>query len=90
MHPLGGVLDHAGAYHVQIDIDEAAMQVLVSLDRRGVVTVLPESAPAPLALIVFLPCAPGDELHAPGNHSFAGVRQQEMNVIGRYHVVEQA
>ena len=38
-----------------------------------------------------IPVAPGsDELHALGYHPFAGVLQQEMNVVGRDHVVEHA
>jgi hypothetical protein len=70
------MLDHAGAHHIQVDIDEAAMQMLVALDRRGVVAILPECTLAFLAPVVLLTRAPGNELHALRDSPFAGVLHQ--------------
>jgi hypothetical protein len=54
------MLDHSGAHHVQIDIDNALMQMIIGLDSRSVIPVLPERAMAVLAPIVFLRRPPGD------------------------------
>jgi len=54
------MLDHAGAHHVQIDLHNALMQMIIGLDSRSVIPVLPERAMAVLAPIVFLRRPPGD------------------------------
>lgn len=62
----------------------------ITFDRSGVVAIFPERALAPLALIVFLRRAPGDELHALRDDAFAAVLHQEMDMIGRHHKIEHA
>jgi hypothetical protein len=54
------MLDHSGAHHVQIDIHNALMQMIIGLDSRSVTPVLPERAMAVLAPIVFLRRPSGD------------------------------
>jgi hypothetical protein len=54
------MLDHSGARHVQIDIDNAPMQMIIGLDSRSVIPVLPERAMPVLAPIVFLRRSPDD------------------------------
>lgn len=44
----------AGPNHVEIDVDQAAMQVFVGLDRRGVIAVLPERPVSIFPLVIFL------------------------------------
>jgi len=48
------------ANHVQIDVDKAALQMLVSFDCSGMVPVLPECAVTRFPLIVFLAGAASD------------------------------
>jgi hypothetical protein len=48
------MIHHAGANHVQVDVDETAMQVLVGLDCGGVITVFPERPMTVLALVMLL------------------------------------
>ncbi len=62
------MIDHAGAYHIQINVHETAMQVLVRCDSRSVTMVFLECAMSILALncIVFLRRPAGDQLHALG------------------------
>jgi hypothetical protein len=59
--------DDPSANHVQIDVNKATVQMLVSFDRRGMIAVLPECAGTSFPLIVFLTDAPGDQLHAIGD-----------------------
>ncbi len=60
-----------------------AMQVLVDLDGRGVITIFPECTPLTFALVVLLRSAPRDELHALRNNIRTRVFDQKVNVVGR-------
>ena len=57
-----------GPHPVQVDVEQTPVQVLIGLDCRCVVAVFLEGAPVPLALVVFLCDASGDQLHALGDH----------------------
>ena len=63
------------------------MQVLVSLDRRRMIAILLECAVAALPLIVFLPGAAGDQLHAASYNVWTGVSNQKVNVVRRHDVI---
>jgi hypothetical protein len=80
--------DHSGANHVQIDINKTTVQVVVSLDRRRMIAIFPECAVAPFSLIVFLPTAARDQLHAVGDNVWAGVFNQKVNVVARDNVIK--
>jgi hypothetical protein len=54
---------YAGANHVQVDIDQTAMQMLVGLDGGGMIAVFPKCAMPVLALIELLRGSARDELH---------------------------
>ena len=54
---------YAGANHVQVDIDQTAMQMLVGLDGGGMIAVFPKCAMPVLALIELLHGSARDELH---------------------------
>jgi len=73
VHPFERMIHCAGPNHVEVDVNQAAMQVFVGLDRRGVITVLPERPVSILALVVFLRRSPGDELHTLRDNISAGV-----------------
>ena len=62
--------------------------MFVGLDSRGMVPVFPEHPMSVLALIVFLGGTTGDELHALGNNVRPCVFHQEVDVVGRHHIVE--
>jgi hypothetical protein len=66
------------------------MQMFVGFHSGCMITIFPERSLAIFALIVFLRSAPGNELHALGNSVPTGIFHQEMNVVGRHHVVEHA
>jgi hypothetical protein len=65
--------NNSGANHVQIDINKTTVQVLVSLNRSGMISVFPKCAVASFALIVFLPSAASDQLHAISDNICTGV-----------------
>ena len=79
---------HAGANHIEINVDQATMQMFVGLNSRSVVAIFPERSLPSFALVVFLRSAAGDELHALSNHVFACVVDQQMYMVGRDDVVE--
>jgi hypothetical protein len=56
------------ANHVQVDVNQTAMQVFVGLYGGGVITILPERPLPIFALVVFLRGAPCYELHTFGNN----------------------
>ena len=49
-----------GANHVQVNVHQTAMQVLVGFDRSSMIAVFPECALPVLALVVFLRGAASD------------------------------
>jgi hypothetical protein len=52
------------------------------------IAVLPECAVASFPLIVLLPSAAGDQLHAISDNVWTGVSDQKMNVIARHDVIK--
>jgi len=67
------MIHYARANHVEIDVDQTAMQVLVGFDSGGVIAVLSERPVSILGLVVFLRRSPGDELHTLRDNISAGV-----------------
>jgi hypothetical protein len=88
VRPTTGVCHDSGANHVQIDVNKTTVHVLVSLDCRGMITVFPECAVASLPLIVFLPSAACDQLHAISDNVWTGVSNQKVNVIAGHVVIK--
>jgi hypothetical protein len=84
------MVDHAGANHVQINVHQTPMQVLIGLNSRSMISVFPERTLPPFALIVLLRGSPGDELHALSDNIGASISDQQMNVIRCHRVVEHA
>ena len=80
----------AGTNHVEINVNDTAMQMLVGFDSSGVITILPERPVSILALVIFLRSAPGDELHTLGNDVWPCVSDEQVNVITCHHVIEHA
>jgi hypothetical protein len=60
------MINRACTNHVQINVYQTVMQVLIRFDRGSVITVFPKRAMSVLALIVFLRRPAGDQLHALG------------------------
>ena len=58
------MIHHAGSNHVEINVNEATVKVVIELDCGGMVAVLPERALLTFALVILLGSAAGDELHA--------------------------
>ena len=88
MCPITRIRDHCGADHVQIDINKATLQVLVSLDRRRMIAVFPECAVASFSLIVFLSTAAGDQLDTISDNVWTAIPNQKMNVVARHDVIK--
>jgi hypothetical protein len=79
-----------GAHHIQIDVHQTAMQMLIGFDSRCVISILPKGSLPRFSLVVFLRGAPRNELHALGNNVRACVLDQQVDMIGRDHVIEYA
>ena len=62
--------------------------MLVSVDRRRMISVFPKCTVARFALVLFLPGAAGNQLHTFSDDVWAAVFNQEMNVIGCNRVIE--
>ena len=57
--PLRGMGHRASANHIEIDVGQAAEQVLAGVHRGGMVAIFPECTVALFAPVVFLrPCVP--------------------------------
>ena len=70
------MIHHAGSNHVEIDIDQTPMQVLVGSNGGCVVAILPERTLLTFALVVLLGSASSDELHALCDDVYACVFDQ--------------
>jgi hypothetical protein len=80
--------DHSGANHVQVNVHEAAMQVLIGFDSGSVIAIFPESSLPSLALVIFLCGTTRDQLDALGYDISDSIFHQEVNVVARHHIVE--
>jgi hypothetical protein len=90
LFPIARVADHCGADHAEVDVDETTGEVLVGIDRRRVVAVLPERPAPVLTAVVRLASAARDELHASLDLARAAIPNQEMHVSGGDLVVQGA
>jgi hypothetical protein len=61
-----GVIHHARANHVQVNVHEAAMQVLIGFDGGSVIAIFPKRSLPFLALVIFLRGATRAQLNALG------------------------
>jgi hypothetical protein len=52
------------------------------------ITVFPERSMARFALVVFLPTAARDQLHAIGDHVCTGISNQKVNVVAGYDAIK--
>lgn len=64
--------------------------MLVAIDCGRVIPILPECALSQLAPVELLPGAAGDELHTARDITLATILHQEVDVVGRHHIVEDA
>ena len=80
--------NHSGANHVQINVYETAMQVLIRFDRCSVTSVSPERAVESFPLIVFLATAASDQLNAIDDNLWTGVSNQKVKVVAGYYVIK--
>ncbi len=80
--------DNPGPDHVRVDVHHASDQVFISLNSRGMTTILPKGPRTVLPLIVLLTCPACNQLDRFGyGISILVVAHQQVNVIGRDHVV---
>ncbi len=79
---------HAGSNHVEIDINKAADQVLISFNSCSMIAVFPEGSLSILALIEFLGRSPGYQLKAFWEDIRPAIDHQQMDMIGGDHIVE--
>src|SRR5262245_14773425 len=59
--PPLSMIHHAGPYHVQVDVRQAAMQMLIGFNGCSMIAIFPERALLTFPLVIFLRSAPGDE-----------------------------
>jgi hypothetical protein len=52
------------------------------------ITVFPECTAAAFAVVLFLPTAARDQLHAIGDHVCTGISNQKVNVVAGYDVIK--
>jgi len=90
VYSLAGMAHDAGTHHVQIDIHEATMKVGIGFDGCGVIAIFPEGALARLPSVVLLCSLTRDELDAARNDTLIGVLYEQVNMIGRDHVIQHA
>jgi len=74
---------NSSPYHVQVDINKTAAQMLAGFYGCGMVAIFPESPFTPLALIIFLAGTSRHQLDGDGDGlSFPIVFHQKVDVIG--------
>jgi hypothetical protein len=73
--------DDPGPHHVQIDVHQAACQMLPGLNRCGMIPVLPERTRTPLATVERLCRTALDQLHAGSDLVATLITHQQMDVL---------
>ena len=76
MRPTSRVRHHAGADHVEIDVNKAAREMIVALHGRRKIPVFPERTLAVLAPIELLRRSASHKLHAAGDLASSPVKYQ--------------
>jgi hypothetical protein len=73
---------HAGANHIQVNVNQTPHEVIVTLHGGCMVAVLPECALSVLSLVILLSCSSRNELERPGDYVPAPVvEEKKMHVV---------
>jgi hypothetical protein len=80
--------DFTGPNHIQVDVGDAAVQMVVGFNCRGMITIFPESTFAILPQIELLGGSASDQLQAWRNCFLTVIQHQQMDVIGGDNEIE--
>jgi hypothetical protein len=82
------VLYHPGTHHIQIDIEETALQMLSGLNGSRMVAILPKRTLSMFFSVVFLTGATGDQLDRVGDSVFTpAIPNNEVDMVRSDRVV---
>ncbi len=88
--PFIRVADHAGANHIQIDVDDTFEEVFLRLDRHGMIAIFPER-PVPLLAAVIVLCGPaGHQPHGSRQRIVVVCRDDQVDMVAGDYVVQHA
>lgn len=82
----GGVVGHAGADGVEVDVEHAAQQVLAAIDQACLVSTFPERARAMVAGIELAHVLTAKSLHQLADGTRPWWRDQQVHVVVHQHI----
>ena len=74
----GGIVGHAGAHRVEVDVADATQQGVVAVDKAGFVASFPECAGAPVACVELADVVATQQLHHPAGRACFGWRGKQV------------
>ena len=77
----GGVVGHAGAHRIEVDVADAAQQVLGGVDQAGLVAAFPQRAGAAVAGVELPDVLAAKALHQLADGASAGRGHQQVHVV---------
>jgi hypothetical protein len=80
--------DFTGTNHIQVDIGDATVQMVVGFNCCGMIAIFPESTFAILPQIELLGGSAGYQLQALRNGFLTAIQHQQVDVIGGDNVIE--
>jgi len=81
-----GIIGHAGAYRVEVDVTAAAQRVVVAADEAGLVTTFPQGAGAPVASIELADVLTSEFLHQARHRTDLRWRDEQVDVVVHEHI----
>lgn len=81
-----GVVGHAGAHGVEVDVAHAAQQVVRVVDQARLVAAFPQRAGAPVARVELRGVLAAKPLHHAAGRAGCGRRHQQVDVVVHQHI----
>jgi len=85
-HKGGGVVGHAGAHRVQVDVARAAHEIVVAVHQTGLVAAFPQGAGPAMAGVERADVLAAQYLHHPAQGAGFGRGGQQVHVVVHQHV----
>ena len=83
---IGGLLDHAGAHRVHLDMAQAGEQIVVLLTQTETETAFPQTAAAPVSPVDVLHIALAERLHDAARRARIVGAHGQMDRVGHQHI----
>ena len=82
------MIDFAGTDHIEVDIDQATYQMIISFNCRCEIPIFPKRPSPPLSAVVLLSGTCSDQLHASSNTTPFRFPDEQVNMVAGYDEIK--